>query len=533
MCGVLIGILLLTGCATGNRSNRSGRRNNNSNNGLEAVEFNADEFFVRSNLGNMTNQEAFDLMIQNPGAIFTFLNLIDDIILRDNFDIDYDEIDEFWEEFKIGIPDLNEWMMQGGFTSEEEVIHVLQLEELREEAARHLVNVTDEEVEEVFEMWFDPETDDLEERRDEIYEALVGDAVRDVSVQEVARLRYEADFVIFNDALERAYDDFLEMWVTNVGTHDGEASSEDVIARVDGVDITIGQVFDVLSSQIGLETAFDQFDEIIIAANFSVDPSEINEMIAEYRVEFGEDFYDVLAGSGFDSEDDLFDFLERNQLEEMMLNEHLAPSEERLREMYEAMGDTVSGSHILVEDYEMAVDLIQQLRDVQSNFPEAFADLAAEHSLCPSGANGGDLGRWQRGSMVEEFDNVIFELGVGQFTSAPVATEHGFHIIFKTGANPDFEEVRDELIAQEMAHLQQMPGLFDDLMMNFRQEAGIQFTNTALQDRFNYLLNAGSGDQQGGDDQFQQDDQNGDQYQQDDQGDEYQQDDQDENEDDE
>ncbi|MCV6606036.1 MAG: peptidylprolyl isomerase, partial [Porticoccaceae bacterium] len=48
---------------------------------------------------------------------------------------------------------------------------------------------------------------------------------------------------------------------------------------------------------------------------------------------------------------------------------------------------------------------------------EDFAALAREHSLCPSGGQGGDLGRFGRGQMVPEFDKVVF--------SAPLKTVQG------------------------------------------------------------------------------------------------------------
>ena len=488
VCGVAIGTLTLTGC--GNRASRSG-----GDSVLEEVEFNGSENFVTSNIGSLTNQEAFDLMIANPAAIFTFLNLVDEVVLRDNFDIDEDSIMDFWEDFQTEIQDVDDWMLQGGFDSEADVIRLLELEELREVAAMHLVDISDEQLEAVFEEWFDAETTDFDEVRDEIYDTLAEEALRDLSVPEVARLRNEADFVIYNDALAREYGRFLEMFtVEDINAEDhittDEPDDDDVIASVDGVNITIGQVFAALSNQIGLETAFDEFDDEIIAANFSVDPDVINEMIAEYREEFGAEFYEILGSSGFETEQDLYDFLERGQLEEIMVSEYFTPTEERLREMHDAMGETVSGSHILVEDYETAEDLISQLQGA-SDFSETFAQLATEYSSCPSAASGGDLGRWSRGNMVEQFDDVIFGLEVGEFSQSPIETDFGFHIIYKTGDTPDFEDVREELAEQELAQLQQTPGFLDNVLMGFRQEAGIEFTDSALQTRFEHLVNNG------------------------------------------
>ncbi len=54
-----------------------------------------------------------------------------------------------------------------------------------------------------------------------------------------------------------------------------------------------------------------------------------------------------------------------------------------------------------------------------------FEELADQHSDCPG--NGGDLGYFARGQMVEEFDEVVFALGPGD-TSPIFRTAFGFHI---------------------------------------------------------------------------------------------------------
>ena len=57
-----------------------------------------------------------------------------------------------------------------------------------------------------------------------------------------------------------------------------------------------------------------------------------------------------------------------------------------------------------------------------------FAELAATHSKCPSGRNGGDLGSFGPGEMVKEFDTVVFNEAVGQ-VHGPVKTQFGYHLL--------------------------------------------------------------------------------------------------------
>jgi peptidyl-prolyl cis-trans isomerase C len=80
--------------------------------------------------------------------------------------------------------------------------------------------------------------------------------------------------------------------------------------------------------------------------------------------------------------------------------------------------------HILVDTEEQALELKKQIDDGAD-----FADLARQHSNCPSGKGGGDLGEFKPGAMVPEFDRVVFsDLPVGQ-VSEPVKTQFGYHLL--------------------------------------------------------------------------------------------------------
>lgn len=79
--------------------------------------------------------------------------------------------------------------------------------------------------------------------------------------------------------------------------------------------------------------------------------------------------------------------------------------------------------HILVDSEQVAEELKQ---DIEGGAD--FGAIAREHSLCPSSANGGDLGEFGKGQMVPEFDSVVFSAEVGK-AHGPVKTQFGFHLI--------------------------------------------------------------------------------------------------------
>ena len=82
-----------------------------------------------------------------------------------------------------------------------------------------------------------------------------------------------------------------------------------------------------------------------------------------------------------------------------------------------------SARHILVSTEKEC----QALKD-QIEAGADFADLAKEHSSCPSGKEGGDLGEFGPGQMVPEFDGVVFSAEIGT-VQGPVKTQFGYHLL--------------------------------------------------------------------------------------------------------
>ena len=84
---------------------------------------------------------------------------------------------------------------------------------------------------------------------------------------------------------------------------------------------------------------------------------------------------------------------------------------------------TATARHILVETEEVCLDLKKQIESGTD-----FASIASEFSACPSGKSGGDLGTFQKGQMVKEFDDVVFTEALDT-VHGPVKTQFGFHLI--------------------------------------------------------------------------------------------------------
>ena len=126
-------------------------------------------------------------------------------------------------------------------------------------------------------------------------------------------------------------------------------------------------------------------------------------------------------------------------------------SDKEIEEYYETnkerfvRGESVNASHILVDSEEKANEILAKINAGEMS----FEDAAREYSSCLSKASGGNLGDFTRGQMVPEFDTAVFEMTVGEVTSAPVKTQFGYHLIKLNSKNESsvapLSEIKDEL----------------------------------------------------------------------------------------
>ena len=103
--------------------------------------------------------------------------------------------------------------------------------------------------------------------------------------------------------------------------------------------------------------------------------------------------------------------------------------------------------HILVETQGEAVEIIELLLAGGS-----FEELAIERSTGPSGPSGGDLGWFSPNQMVKPFSDAVAVLDDGRYTTDPVQTQFGWHVILREETRaaepPPLEGVRETIEAR-------------------------------------------------------------------------------------
>ena len=128
-------------------------------------------------------------------------------------------------------------------------------------------------------------------------------------------------------------------------------------------------------------------------------------------------------------------------------------TDEEILNFYNAMIESspnkeYKASHILVESQSEAIDIIEQL-----NNGGDFSELAKEFSIGPSATNGGSLGNFFSPSqMVKPFSDAVEALDDGVFTTEPVQTEFGWHVILREtsrdAVSPTLESVKLDIEQQ-------------------------------------------------------------------------------------
>ncbi|MHC4844090.1 MAG: peptidylprolyl isomerase [Planctomycetota bacterium] len=104
-----------------------------------------------------------------------------------------------------------------------------------------------------------------------------------------------------------------------------------------------------------------------------------------------------------------------------------------------------------------------------------FELLVTQYSDCPE--RGGDLGYITRGQMVEEFEDVVFNLNPGQ-TSDVFRTRFGFHIAKlydrKTSQLAALDQVREQIVTE--LKNKQREKTIEDFIDNLKSKASIEKT---------------------------------------------------------
>ena len=227
-----------------------------------------------------------------------------------------------------------------------------------------------------------------------------------------------------------------------------EPKASDVIAVIDGEEITLGQLL-VLRSELPDQYQNAPADQLVDALLRRL---SVEVAFARKAEEAGlQDSAEMKTRAAVQRRARLAEAWMRQVIEG-------AATEEAIAAAYETQVaaapevEEVKASHILVPEEEKAAAIKAEIEA-----GAAFADKAAEHGTDGTKDRGGDLGWFAHGQMVPEFADAAFGAEEGALVG-PVQTQFGWHLIHVTGKRvqpkPTLEEVRPQLaeaVAREAA----------------------------------------------------------------------------------
>ncbi|MDW7617163.1 peptidylprolyl isomerase [Peribacillus simplex] len=237
------------------------------------------------------------------------------------------------------------------------------------------------------------------------------------------------------------------------------------MASIDGEKISKDELYDALVAEYGADTLDLLITNKLVELEaekegIKIKDEEIQKEIDTMAESYGDEksLKEQLEASGSSMEalkNDIVVYLQMKKL----IEPRITVTDDEISTYFEDNKDTfaqaeqVEASHILVEDEKTAKKVEKEIAEGGD-----FAKLAAEYSTDTETAdNGGSLGYFGKGDMVDEFEDVAFDLDIGK-VSDPVKSDYGYHIIKVTGkkeakkANLEDskEEIKETLLSERL-----------------------------------------------------------------------------------
>ncbi len=202
------------------------------------------------------------------------------------------------------------------------------------------------------------------------------------------------------------------------------------------------------------------------------------EVDAEYEVEaeqYGgtEAFEELLNGQGM-SADDVKENIRTSLYVREAILQQTDMTEEDVQAAYDEYLAVETVAHILVEEEELAQDLIDQL-----NEDADFGELVAEHSIDTGTIPANGEMALEPGRFVPEFEEAAMELEEGEITQEPVESEFGYHVIKKVEKG-SLEDERENIESMIIAGYMQDQQLVQQAISQVVQDANVQIADEDL-----------------------------------------------------
>lgn len=285
---------------------------------------------------------------------------------------------------------------------------------------------------------------------------------------------------------------------------------EALIEFGNGDKISATEIWNEVKTSYGLSVTLDKIDKKILEDEYKDKLKEVEEYISSYKASlvanYGseEKVEEALTNYGYNS---LADFLESQRisyLQDLAINDYAKSlvTDKEIKAYYkdEVVGD-ISCVHVLVKpesesdaDLKTAKEKAEKIvaaikKDIKSGTKAA---AAFEKYKDDKTVTYEDLGYFNKGDMVTEFETAAYKLKKGAYTSSPVKTSYGYHIILKTDEK-DKEDLKDikDTVKEQIANkkVEEDKNVSINALVELRKSHGVKFHDSELEDAYNKFIN--------------------------------------------
>ena len=288
-----------------------------------------------------------------------------------------------------------------------------------------------------------------------------------------------------------------------------------VAVKLDGIKITADEYYEEIKS-INVATLVDMIDHKLFDKKYGKSEEEdkqVKEQLKTLKDQYGSDekTYEAVLRQyfGVQTEEELEEMLRLEFRRNEAVNDYIEKNitDKEIEKYYDKdVYGQVKASHILItpsvsedattdEKEEAEKEALKEAKKIIKELKNGkkFEDLAKKYSKDESNAkNGGDLGYFELDEMVKEFSDAVKKLKVDEYTTEPVKTKFGYHIILKTDEKekPKLKEVKEKILETlRDEKLNEDPTLYYQTLIDIREEKKIEFKDDAIKKQYKKLMN--------------------------------------------
>lgn len=292
-------------------------------------------------------------------------------------------------------------------------------------------------------------------------------------------------------------------------------NGEEVIASVDGKEISVDELYNNLKSDYGYESLLSMIDQYIADKEIETtdEIKEYAQQIVDYYVSYAEAFSmdletfltSYVGVSGIATEEDFLQYIIDDYKVSLAIRKQIATkfTDEEIENYYkENYSEQLTVRHILIEIEESDKDgskalaeakkLIKTLNSTDKDKVEdKFIELAKEYSDDSSYSDGGLIEDFMSSTVVKEFWEASESLKDGEYTKTAILTDYGYHIIYRVSSKdkPALEEAKDKILdALTDEALEEDELLYYVAMNELREKYNLKIYDTDLKTSYNDYL---------------------------------------------